>query len=230
MRNPDQEDVDGDGYGDACPPVDTDIDGVLDDDDNCDFAAEPRPAGPRRRRPGRRLRPRRRRRPVRRRLRQLPDRLQPRPTDIDGDGLIRRPARPRRRRHRARRATPTSRSISVRPRPAPRRPAAPTARPAAAAGVARRHRLAAVRAGLVVRLRCSEACAATARAGASTAARARRLGLGTVRVVASGSARLGGSRHDLRLRALRASAAGGALFRRRAPCRPCSPPGRRRAR
>ena len=34
-------DTDGDGYGDACPPVDTDSDGVLDEDDNCDTVANP---------------------------------------------------------------------------------------------------------------------------------------------------------------------------------------------
>jgi hypothetical protein len=31
----DQTDTDGDGHGDACPPVDTDGDGRLDEDDNC---------------------------------------------------------------------------------------------------------------------------------------------------------------------------------------------------
>ena len=40
-RNPDQEDADGDGFGDVCPPVDSDSDGVINDDDNCDFAANP---------------------------------------------------------------------------------------------------------------------------------------------------------------------------------------------
>ena len=39
--NVDQLDTDGDGHGDACPPVDTDLDGVIDDDDNCDGDANP---------------------------------------------------------------------------------------------------------------------------------------------------------------------------------------------
>ena len=35
VYNPDQLDADHDGHGDACPPVDTDADGRLDEDDNC---------------------------------------------------------------------------------------------------------------------------------------------------------------------------------------------------
>ncbi len=30
-----------DGYGDVCPPIDSDGDGIINDDDNCDFAANP---------------------------------------------------------------------------------------------------------------------------------------------------------------------------------------------
>ena len=58
--------------------------------------------------------------------------------------------------------------------------------------VGRRYRMAEIRAGLVVRLNCSEACAATAELSLSRRA-ARRLRLGRSSVVAGGSARLGGS-------------------------------------
>ncbi len=52
--------------------------------------------------------------------------------------------------------------------------------------------MAAIRAGLVVRLRCSEACGATVQLAVGRRA-ARRLRLGAARVVAGGSARLGGA-------------------------------------
>ena len=58
--------------------------------------------------------------------------------------------------------------------------------------VGRRYRIAEIAAGLVVRVRCSEACAATARLSVS-GRDARRLRLGRGRVLAGGSARLGGS-------------------------------------
>jgi Thrombospondin type 3 repeat len=61
--------------------------------------------------------------------------------------------------------------------------------PRLVARVARRHRLAAVRAGLVVKLRCSEACGSTVELMVSRRL-ARRVGLRRTRVLASGSARL----------------------------------------
>ena len=82
--------------------------------------------------------------------------------------------------------------VSVPPAPPPAAPATDRRAPRLVASVPRRQRLAAVRAGLVVRLRCSEACAATAELAVDRR-RARRLGLGKVRIVASGSARLGGA-------------------------------------
>ena len=65
-------------------------------------------------------------------------------------------------------------------------------RPGLAVSVGRRYRMAEIAAGLVVRVRCSEACAATARLSVSRRD-ARRLRLGRSRVLAGGSAQLGGS-------------------------------------
>jgi hypothetical protein len=64
-------------------------------------------------------------------------------------------------------------------------------KPGLALDVDRRQRLAAVRAGLVVRLRCSEACGATVELQVKRAV-ARRLGLRGTRIFAGASARLGG--------------------------------------
>lgn len=64
-------------------------------------------------------------------------------------------------------------------------------RPRLALDVDRRQQLAAVRAGLVVRLRCSEACATTVELQVKRAI-ARRLGLKGTRIIAGASARLGG--------------------------------------
>jgi hypothetical protein len=41
IANPDQADSNGDGRGDACPPVDTDGDGRFNEDDNCFQVANP---------------------------------------------------------------------------------------------------------------------------------------------------------------------------------------------
>ena len=86
-------------------------------------------------------------------------------------------------------------------------------KPRLTVGVERRVRLAAYRAGLVVKLRCSEACGATVELQVRRAV-ARRLGLRRTRVLASGSVRLQGAgttyafvRFDRRVR--------GKLFRMR---------------
>ena len=65
-------------------------------------------------------------------------------------------------------------------------------RPRLSVGIARRHELDAVRAGLVVRLRCSEACGTTVDLVLDRRT-ARRLGLRRSRILASGSARLQGA-------------------------------------
>jgi RTX calcium-binding nonapeptide repeat (4 copies)/Thrombospondin type 3 repeat len=62
-------------------------------------------------------------------------------------------------------------------------------RPRLRVGAARRHELAALRAGLVVRLRCSEACGATVELKVSRGT-ARRLGLRRTLIIGGGSARL----------------------------------------
>lgn len=177
VANPGQEDTNGDGHGDACPPVDNDADGLIDDDDNCDFAANPNQAdldgddkgdACDRDDDGDRY----------------DDGFDNCPTvynfdqaDGDGDGL-------------GTLCDPDERVVADPQRP----PAGPADRsaPRVTVTVGRRHRLAAVAAGLVVRLRCSEACAATAEMGVDRRG-ARRLGLGSTRVLAGGSARLRGA-------------------------------------
>ena len=161
---------------------------------------QPRPVRPRRRRQGRRLRPRRRRRPLRRRVRQLPDRLQPgtRATSTATGFVNHRTSSIATGTASARRATPTSPVIQG---PPPGSDDRPHGR-ASAWALRRRHRLAAVRAGLVVRLRCSEACGATVELGARPALGA---APGPAPVAHPGQ-RLGaaaGRRHHLRVRALR---------------------------
>ena len=176
--NPGQEDTDGDGHGDACPPVDTDGDGVIDDDDNCDLVSNPDQSDL--------------------------DGLAPEqgdacdrdddgdkyddgfdncPTvwnydqaDRDGDGI----------------GTLCDPQEPVVTGPAGTGRAADRSPPRLTVVVGRSHRLAAVAAGLVVRLRCSEACGATAELGIDRRD-ARRLRLGATRVVAGGSARLRGA-------------------------------------
>ena len=120
----------GNGHGDACPPVDADGDGLVDDDDNCDSVANPDQADLDGDDKGDACDADRRRRPLRRWLRQLPDHLQPRAHRRERRRVRQRPARPRQRRHRH----------GMRPgRAGDRRPA----RSAAGAGPARRDRPAA---------------------------------------------------------------------------------------
>ena len=95
------------------------------------------------------------------------------PNDVDGDGPDRRPARRRRRRHRH--GVRPGRA-GDRPPPPRRPPPAPAAADASAAADRRRRPPLPAwprsRAGLVVRLRCSEACAGTAELAVGRARRA----------------------------------------------------------
>jgi Thrombospondin type 3 repeat len=185
--NPGQEDGDGDGYGDACPPTHSDSDGIVDDDDNCDVTPNADQADI-----------------------DGDDRGDACDADMDGDGL-----------DNPYDYCPTVYSLEKgvdrngdgfvnqddqldrdgdrvgtecdADEPAVTGPGGPAdrLRPRLAVVVTRRHQLVAVRAGLVVKLRCSEACGATVELQPSGAT-ARRLGVRRTRVVAGGSARLDG--------------------------------------
>lgn len=179
VPNPGQEDSNADGYGDVCPPVDNDADGVIDDDDNCDVTPNPGQSDL-----------------------DGDDRGDACDRDDDGDryddGFDNCPAV-----WNFDQADPDRDGTGTLCDPdEPLVAASPQAPPAAGrrvdalaptltVGAGRRQRLAAVRAGVVVRVRCSEACAATAELGADRRT-ARRLRLRGAPVVAGGSARLRG--------------------------------------
>jgi Thrombospondin type 3 repeat len=189
VSNPGQEDTDQDGRGDACPPVDTDGDGTLDENDNCRLADNSDQAD----------------------LDQdgkgdicdsdadgdhvsdggdnCPGVFNPAETrDVNGDGVV------------------TWRDqldqdgdgigtlcdaeeASIDPGPGGGSDKTP---PALKLQIGRAHRLAVVRAGLVTRLRCPEACRATVELVLSRRL-ARRLGLRNSQVIAGGSAQLQGA-------------------------------------
>ena len=183
--NPDQTDTDGDGYGDVCPPVNSDSDDLIDDDDNCDLVPNPDQRdldgddqgdvcdfdddgdG------------------FRDGFDNCPTVYNLEPVDVDGDGLIDDqldgdgdgigtlcdPDEG---------ATP----------PGPPGTADKDA-PNARVKAAKRQRLGQLEAGMIVGLRCSEACSATSRLTISRRT-ARRIGLGRTRVIASGAADLDG--------------------------------------
>jgi hypothetical protein len=191
-RNPFQEDVDGDGYGDLCPPVHSDSDGIIDDDDNCDTTPNPDQAdmdGDDRGdacdldRDGDRI----------------DDPYDYCPTvyslergvDLNGDGFNNHQDQSDR----------DGDGIGTECDPDELSVAGPGGsgtggrrdrrKPRLTVGLERRVRLAAYKAGLVVKLRCSEACGATVELQVKRGV-ARRLGLKRTRVLAGGSARLAG--------------------------------------
>ena len=170
-RNPGQEDADGDGFGDLCPPVDADADGVINDDDNCDFAANPDQQDL-----------------------DGDDKGDVCDRDLDGDRfddefdncptVYNLEAHRHRRRRTDQRPARCATATASAPRAIPTRRRSPRQRGgdrhraegdrASAAHDRRSRQLAA---GMIVRMRCSEACAATARVAVGRRL-ARKLGLG----------------------------------------------------
>ena len=187
-QNPQQEDTDGDGYGDACPPTHSDSDGIIDDDDNCDTTPNPDQSdvdgdergdvcdndldGD-----------------------DLDNGYDNCPTvynteygDFDGDGAADDWRQPDLDRDGVGTACDADESAVG----GPPTGAGDSRSPRLKIRVDRRQHLSAVRAGLVVRLRCSEACNGTVELHVPRKA-ARRLGLRRARVMASGSVRLQGA-------------------------------------
>jgi Thrombospondin type 3 repeat len=193
-HNPDQADTDGDGYGDACPPkhsepdVGKQSDNIIDDDDNCDFDYNPEQSdldgddigdacdsdrdGD-----------------------DIDDPYDNCPTvynteygDFDGDGAADDWRQPDGDRDGVGTACDADESAVG----GPGTGTTDRSRPRLKVGVDRRQQLPAVRAGLVVRLRCSEACNGTVELQVSRKT-ARRLGVRRARVIASGSVRLQGA-------------------------------------
>ncbi len=188
VSNPGQEDDDGDGYGNVCPPTHSDSDDIIDDDDNCDTVPNPDQAdldgdergdvcdndddGD-----------------------DLDDGFDNCPTvynldrgvDRNGDGFV----------NHQDQEDYDGDGIGTACDPDEARVGGPggstdTTRPRLAVSVERRVRLAAARAGLVVRVRCSEACGTTAELAVPRSV-ARRLGLRRTRILAGGSATLQGA-------------------------------------
>jgi Thrombospondin type 3 repeat/RTX calcium-binding nonapeptide repeat (4 copies) len=188
--NPDQTDTDGDGYGDACPPKHSELDlgrpsdDIIDDNDNCDFDYNPDQSDL-----------------------DGDDKGDACDSDLDGDDFDN---------HYDNcptvynvETTDTNGDGFLNDQSDADKDGIGTAcdgdeslfggpggvddgkRPKLGVRVAKRQRLAAVKAGLVVRVRCSEACGTTVELSVSRRL-ARRLGLRSTRIFASGSASLQG--------------------------------------
>jgi hypothetical protein len=190
--NPDQKDTDGDGYGDACPPVHSDSDGIIDDDDNCDTTPNPDQADMDGDDKGDACDPDR-----------DGDRIDDpydycptvysleRGVDLNGDGFNNHLDQSDRDRDGVGTECDPDEATIAGPGGTGTSGRRDRRKPQLAMGLNRRVRLAAYKAGLVVKLRCSEACGATVELLVKRSV-ARRLGLKRTRVLAGGSARLAG--------------------------------------
>jgi len=190
--NPGQEDTDGDGYGDACPPVHSDSDGIIDDDDNCDTTPNPDQADMDGDEKGDACDPDRD-------GDRVDDPYDYCPTvyslekgvDLNGDGFNNHLDQSDRDGDRVGTECDADEATIAGPGGTGTGGRRDRRKPRLNMGLNRRVRLAAYRAGLVVKLRCSEACGATVELQVKRSV-ARRLGLKGTRVVAGGSARLAG--------------------------------------
>jgi hypothetical protein len=180
-------DSDGDGYGDACPPVHSDSDGIIDDNDNCDTTPNPDQSDI-----------------------DGDDKGDACDNDVDGDDFdngydncptvyneaidangdgFKSEQADRDRDGVGTECDPDEATVAG--------PGGGTSgrrdrkKPRLAVQVDRRQQFAAVKAGLVVRVRCSEACGATVELQVKRAV-AKRLGLKRTRIFAGGSATLRG--------------------------------------
>jgi RTX calcium-binding nonapeptide repeat (4 copies)/Thrombospondin type 3 repeat len=184
-NGPDFTDTDGDGYGDACPPVHSDSDGIIDDNDNCDATPNPNQEdldgddkgdacdndvdGD----------------DFDNQYDNCPTVYNIEPTDTDGDGFVNDQADADK--DGIGTACDGDESLFGGPGGVD-----DGKRPKLGVRVGRRQQMRAVRAGLIVKLRCNEACDSTVMLEVPRRL-ARKLGLSGGRVIASGSVRLQGA-------------------------------------